>query len=478
DRDDTPDGMESAREGEGGRLPAMRKAERLARSEVTPSQHFTQPPPRYTEASLVKKLEELGIGRPSTYASILQVLQDRDYVRLEKRRFIPEDRGRLVTAFLTNFFERYVEYNFTADLENQLDDVSGGRIDWKGVLRNFWRDFSAAIDGTKELTISQVLTALDEALGPHFFPNGDSGHDPRLCPVCGAGRLSLKLGKFGAFIGCSNYPNCRFTRPLAVESEAEPTTPETALGTDPGTGLAVTLKKGPYGHYVQLGDGNGEFKPKRVAVPRSLKPAEIDLETALRLLALPRELGRHPETGEAIVAGIGRFGAYIKHGSIFKSLGADDDVLTIGLNRAVVLLAEPSSGQRRGPQLLRELGAHPEGGTVGLYRGRYGPYVSHGGVIASLPRKADPDTFSLAEALPLLAAQRDKGKKRGRKTTKSGSAKAAPAKAAKNGATTEVPRKTKAAKKSGPAKKTATTKTSAARSTVKTPRPRSGTAPR
>ncbi|MGC1891016.1 MAG: type I DNA topoisomerase, partial [Stellaceae bacterium] len=242
DRDDTVD-----EEGEGGRLPAMRKAERLARGEVKPSQHFTQPPPRYTEASLVKKLEELGIGRPSTYASILQVLQDRDYVRLEKRRFVPEDRGRLVTAFLTNFFERYVEYNFTADLENQLDDISGGRIDWKEVLRNFWRDFSAAIDGTKELTISQVLTALDEALGPHFFPNGDSGHDPRLCPVCGAGRLSLKLGKFGAFIGCSNYPNCRFTRPLAVESDAEATAPETTLGTDPGTGLAVTLKKGPYG---------------------------------------------------------------------------------------------------------------------------------------------------------------------------------------------------------------------------------------
>src|SRR5438067_1504919 len=257
DRDDTPDGMELAREGEGGSLPAMRKAERLARGEVTPSQHFTQPPPRYTEASLVKKLEELGIGRPSTYASILQVLQDRDYVRLEKRRFIPEDRGRLVTEFLTNFFERYVEMNFTADLENQLVDVSGGRIDWKEVLRNFWRDFSAAIDGTKELTISQVLSALDEALGRHFFPNDGSGSDPRLCPVCGTGRLSLKLGKFGAFIGCSNYPNCRFTRRLAVESDSEPTTPETALGTDPGTGLAVTLKKGPYGHYVQLGEGNG-----------------------------------------------------------------------------------------------------------------------------------------------------------------------------------------------------------------------------
>jgi DNA topoisomerase-1 len=252
-----------------------------------------------------------------------------------------------------------------------------------------------------------------------------------------------------------------------VESDAEPTTPETALGTDPGTGLAVTLKKGPYGYYVQLGEGNGEFKPKRVALPRSLKPSEVDLETALRLLALPRELGRHPETGEAIVAGIGRFGAYIKHGTTFKSLGADDDVLTMGLNRAVVLLAEPSSGQRRGPQLVREIGAHPEGGTVGLYRGRYGPYVSHDGVFASLPRNANPDTFSLAEALPLLAAQRDKGKKRGRKTAKSASKKAVPAKAAKNGATTEVIQKPKTAKKTGTvkktgaAKKTAATKTSA-----------------
>ncbi|MBV9198420.1 MAG: type I DNA topoisomerase [Alphaproteobacteria bacterium] len=470
DRDDAAD-----EEGEGGRLPAMRKAERLARGAATPSQHFTQPPPRYTEASLVKKLEELGIGRPSTYASILQVLQDRDYVRLEKRRFVPEDRGRLVTAFLTNFFERYVEYNFTADLENQLDDISGGRIDWKEVLRNFWRDFSAAVDGTKDLTISQVLTALDEALGRHFFPTDGTGNDPRLCPNCGSGRLSLKLGKFGAFIGCSNYPNCRYTRPLAVEADAESIAPETALGTDPGTGLTVTLKKGPYGHYVQLGEGNGEFKPKRVALPRPLKPAEVNLEMALQLLALPRELGRHPETGEAIVAGIGRFGAYLKHGAAFKSLGADDDVLTIGLNRAVVLLAEPSPAQRRGPQLLRELGAHPEGGAVGLYRGRYGPYVSHGGVIASLPRNADPDTFSLADALPLLAAQRDKGKKRGRKAAKSASNKAKAA----NGATGERP----AAKRSGATKKTARrkavpTKTGANRSTAKTPRAQPGSASR
>src|SRR6266446_2993565 len=420
DRDDTAD-----EEGEGRRLPAMRKSERLERGAVEPKQHFTQPPPRYTEASLVKKLEELGIGRPSTYASILQVLQDRDYVRLEKRRFIPEDRGRLVTAFLTNFFERYVEYGFTADLENQLDDVSGGRTDWKEVLRNFWRDFSAAVDGTKELTISQVLAALDTDLGRHFFPDDTSGRDPRLCPGCAAGRLSIKLGKFGAFIGCSDYPNCRYTRPLALEGEAEEiAAADTLLGTDPASGLPIFLKKGPYGHYVQLGP-DAEHKPKRVAVPRAMKPADIDLDTALRLLALPRELGRHPETRETIVAGIGRFGAYIKHGTTFKSLTPDDDVLTIGLNRAVVLLAEPAAERQRGPQLLRELGEHPDGGVVGLYRGRYGPYVSHDGVFASLPRATDPDTLLLEQALLLLTAQRQKGKGQKRKSRRSA---AAPAK--------------------------------------------------
>jgi DNA topoisomerase-1 len=421
DRDDTPD-----EEGEGRRLPAMRQAERLTRGTVEPKQHFTQPPPRYTEASLVKKLEELGIGRPSTYASILQVLQDRAYVRFEQRRFVPEDRGRLVTAFLTSFFERYVEYGFTADLENQLDDVSGGRTDWKEVLRNFWRDFSTAVDGTKELTISQVLTALDAELGGHFFPGDGSGRDPRLCPVCGIGRLSIKLGKFGAFIGCSDYPNCRYTRPFALEGDGEETaTADAPLGTDPQSGSVITLKKGPYGHYIQLGIDNGELKPKRVALLRSMKPVDVNLDTALRLLALPRELGRHPETGEAILAGIGRFGPYIKHGTIFKSLAPDDDVLTIGVNRAVVLFAEPVAQRRSGPRLLRGLGDHPEGGAVAVYAGRYGPYVTHDGVIASLPRTADPDTFSLDQAVPLLAAQREKGKGRRRKSGKSA---AAPAK--------------------------------------------------
>jgi DNA topoisomerase I len=460
DRDDEPSTQGALagagdEEGEGGRLPQMRKGENLSRGEVVPSQHFTQPPPRYTEASLVKKLEELGIGRPSTYAAILQVLQDRTYVRLEKRRFLPEDRGRLVTAFLSSFFERYVEYNFTADLENQLDDVSGGRIDWKELLRNFWRDFSTAVDGTKDLTITQVLQALDDDLGRHFFPNDGLGRDPRLCPVCGAGRLSLKLGKFGAFIGCSNYPNCRYTRPLAVEGEGEETA-DAAVGTDPASGLEVALKKGPFGHYVQLGAGNGEAKPKRVALPRSLKPGDVDLDTALRLLALPRELGRHPETGEVITAGIGRFGPYIKHGSTFKSLIAEDDVLTIGVNRAVVLLAEPAAERRRGAaQPLRALGPHPDGGAVALYKGRYGPYVSHDGVIASLPRDADIETFSLEQAIPLLEARREKSPKRGRNATRPAAAKAAKAskgKAAKPAAAVKPAAK---AKRAPPSKRAA-----------------------
>jgi DNA topoisomerase I len=468
DRDDEPSRMGGDEE-DSRRLPNMREQERLARGAVAPNQHFTQPPPRFTEASLVKRLEELGIGRPSTYASILQVLQDRDYVKLDKRRFVPEDRGRLVTAFLTSFFERYVEYNFTADLENQLDDVSGGRVDWKELLRNFWRDFSVAVDGTKELTVKAVLEALDAELGPHFFPDDPAGRDPRLCPACGKGRLSLKLGRFGAFIGCANYPECRYTRAFAADAaEAESdgaaaVAADAVLGQDPATGLAVALKKGPYGFYLQLGEADNGAKPKRVAVPRAIKPADVDLATALRLLALPREVGRHPESGEPIAAGIGRFGAYLKHGTQFASLPADDDVLTIGLNRAVTLLAEAKSGQRRGPQLLRELGPHPDGGgAVGLYRGRYGPYVSHDGVIASLPRNADPDNFPLERAIELIATQRAKGKKPRRAAAAPAAARrpaaAAPAAAAGNGAPKPARRATgkrSAAAKAAPARKSA-----------------------
>jgi DNA topoisomerase I len=401
------------------RLPPLNEGDRPALQEVRPEQHFTQPPPRYTEASLVKKLEELGIGRPSTYASILQVLQDRNYVRLEKKRFVPEDRGRLVTAFLSSFFERYVQYNFTADLENQLDDISGGRIDWKAVLRDFWRDFHKAIDGTRELTIGQVIDSLDRDLGPHFFPEDGSGRDPRLCPACKAGRLGLKLGRNGGFIGCSNYPNCSYTRPLAIDTAegADADTSPRELGRDPETDLAVTLRKGPYGWYVQLGEAKDKEKPKRASLPKALSPADIDLSKALALLALPRTVGRHPETGEPITAGIGRFGPYIKHGTTYKSLSADDDVLTVGLNRAVSLLAEPSGGRgRRGPGGGgRSLGEHPaDGKPVTVGSGRYGPYVRHGKLFASIPRDTDAGAVTLEQAVQLLEAQAAKAREGGK----------------------------------------------------------------
>jgi DNA topoisomerase-1 len=427
------EGADDAEEDEDNpRLPALKERDALTRGAVTPLQHFTQPPPRYTEASLVKKLEELGIGRPSTYASILQVLQDRDYVRLDKKRFVPEDRGRLVTAFLTNFFERYVEYGFTADLENRLDDISGGRIPWKQVLEEFWRDFSAAVDGTKDLNITQVIATLDEVLGRHFFPDDGSGKDARLCPVCQAGRLGLKLGRFGAFIACSNYPNCRYTRPLGLEKEGEggadgELAGPRALGTDPATGLPVSLRKGPYGTYVQLGDGE---KPKRSSLPKGMAPADVTLESALKLLALPREIGPHPEGGEPIVAGLGRFGPYIRHGKVFKSIAADDDVLTIGLNRAVSLLAEPRQGRRGGRTALKEVGAHPDDGApIQLYSGRYGPYVAHGGINATLPRDVAPEEIKLDEAIELLRAQAARtggGKKPFKQAAKTGASKKAP----------------------------------------------------
>jgi DNA topoisomerase-1 len=411
-RDDTPN-ENGGRDDEDGdkRLPAMEKGEAMARQGVETEQHFTQPPPRYTEASLVKKMEELGIGRPSTYASILRVLQDRNYVILDKRRFTPEDRGRVVTAFLTNFFRRYVDYDFTADLEEQLDDISGGEIDWKKVLEEFWKAFSVAVEGTKELRISEVLDRLDEDLGPHFFGDGEAGEAARKCPGCENGRLNLKLGRYGAFIGCSNYPDCRYTKQLVVAGSEADTGGDAAvaagpklLGTDPDTGLDITLRKGPYGFYVQAGEElpkekgkKAPPKPKRASVPKHLDPATLDLETALGLLSLPRDVGPHPETGTMITAGIGRFGPYIKHGSIYVSL-KEDDVLSIGLNRAVTLLAEaPSSG-------ARELGDHPDDGKpITVRKGRWGPYIKHGRSNASLPKDIEATDVTLEQAVQLLA---------------------------------------------------------------------------
>ncbi len=404
-------------------LPKLEPGQSLERALVTPEQHFTQPPPRFTEASLVKRLEELGIGRPSTYASIISVLQDRKYVMLDKRRFIPEDRGRLVTAFLASFFSRYVEYNFTAELEDKLDDISGGRIDWKSVLREFWEAFSKAVADTKDLRVSEVLDTLDDLLGPHFFRPGKNGADPRRCPACGDGRLSLKLGKFGAFIGCSRYPDCRFTQPLEVTNGDGDTTAGAGpvdLGKDPASGETVSLRKGPYGFYVQLGEqigtGKNKVKPKRASIPKGLAPAEVTLEKAIGLLALPRELGADPETGESIVAGIGRFGPYIKREGTYVSLKGDDDVLTIGLNRAMHLLAQKP--RKAAPKLL---GQHPDDGRpVTLREGRWGPYVQHGKLMATLPKGTDAKAVTLDDALPVLAA---KAAKKGKANAGNGAAK-------------------------------------------------------
>ncbi|MBM86559.1 MAG: DNA topoisomerase I [Rhodospirillaceae bacterium] len=390
-------------------LPAMKEGESLGRNSVTPEQHFTQPPSRFTEASLVKRMEELGIGRPSTYHNILQVLQDRNYVLLEKRRFLPEDRGRLVTAFLVNFFERYVQYNFTADLEGELDGIAEGKFDWKIVLKRFWSAFSSAVDNTKDLRVSEVLDTLDEELGRHFFPDGPNGESTRGCPLCSNGRLSLKLGRYGAFIGCSNYPDCRHTRQFSVvgelEDPAQALDEPRLLGKDPDSGKDVSLRKGPYGYYIQLGE-QGEKKsekPKRASLTKNMQPAGVSLEVALGLLRLPRNIGAHTESGEMITAGIGRYGPYLKHGMAYTSIPADDDVLTIGLNRAIDLIA--TNERKRPPaKSIGDSGGKP----VTVRSGRYGPYVQLGQVRATLPKNLDKDSITLEEALKLIEAKASK----------------------------------------------------------------------
>ncbi len=400
-------------------LPLLAEGEAVALDKVVPSQHFTQPPPRFSEASLVKTMEELGIGRPSTYASIISVLQDREYVRLDKKRFIPEERGRLVTSFLTSFFERYVEYGFTAKLEDQLDHISAGDIDWKQVLRDFWNDFYKNINEVKEYDIPTILAKLESLLEHHLFPHKESGEVNRECPSCHKGTLSLKIGKFGAFLGCSNYPDCRYTKEISSGTLAEGADGDAGqaevfetkvLGKDDATGADITLRKGPYGFYVQIGEAvkGSKEKPKRAAIPKDRDIATFSVEQARGLLSLPRDIGKHPETGEMIKAGIGRFGPYIQHGKTFVSL-KDDDVLTIAMNRAITLLAEKASGGGRAAakaEPLRILGNHPsDGEPVGVYDGRYGPYVKHGAVNASLPKSVSVEEITLEKAIPLLEAQ-------------------------------------------------------------------------
>ena len=451
-KDDEDDDEESRR------LPAMSAGEALGKREIVTTQHFTEPPPRYSEASLVKRMEELGIGRPSTYAAVLAVLRDREYVKLDKKRLVPEDKGRLVTAFLESFFKRYVEYDFTADLEEKLDEVSAAQIDWKEVLRAFWRDFSLSIEATRDLRVSQVLDALDEMLTAHIFPPREDGTDPRLCPTCGTGRLSLKMGKFGAFIGCSNYPECRHTRPLTGDNAQEGDGTR-VLGLDPESGEEVTVRSGRFGTYLQLGEGKDGEKPKRSSLPKGLAPADVDLETALKLLALPREVGRHPEDGEPILAGIGRYGPYVQHGRVYANIEDGDDILAIGLNRAVTLIAEKQSkgrGGRGAASAGRSLGDHPTaGGPITVRAGRFGPYVNHGKVNATLPKSVDPETLTLEAAVAIVDA-------------KAASAPAKPARGARkapaaNGAETAK----KAPAKKTPAKKAVAKKTTAEKPSTK-----------
>jgi DNA topoisomerase-1 len=396
------------------RLPELNNGETLQRRSIAATQHFTEPPPRYSEASLVKRMEELGIGRPSTYASILQVLKDRGYVRIDKKRLVPDDKGRVLTAFLESFFARYVEYDFTAGLEEQLDRISNNELAWRDFLRDFWADFTTAIGDIKELRVAQVIDALDEMLSPHLFPPRPDGTDPRQCPNCAPGRLSLKLGRFGGFIGCTNYPECRYTRQLSASSDGAADGGMKKLGEDPATGQEVTLRSGRFGPYIQLGEAvNGE-KPKRAGLHKGLNPDEIDLDRALKLLALPREVGKHPEDGEPIMAGVGRFGPYVQHGKIYANLEAGDDVLSIGLNRAVTLIADkiakgPSS-RRFGADPGRPLGEHPDkGGPIVVKNGRYGPYVSHDGVNATLPADMTPESITLEQATTLVDARAANG---------------------------------------------------------------------
>ena len=425
---------------------------------VLGNQSHTQPPARYSEATLVKKMEELGIGRPSTYASVLTTIVDREYVRKDKNRLFPEDKGRLVTAFLTNFFRRYVEYDFTADLESQLDDVSAGERDYKEVLARFWRDFSAAIAETADLRIGEVLTKIDDFLSPHLYPLREDGSDPRVCTSCGTGRLHLKTSRSGgAFIGCGNYPECRYTRPISGEEGGS--VDGRILGLD-AEGQEISLRAGRFGPYVQKGEASEEApKPPRASLPKSWPAESLTLERAIELLSLPRQIGPHPDDGVMIESAIGRFGPYVKHGSVYANIPDVEEVFTIGMNRAVEVLALKLAGRRGGPaaEPLRELGEHPDGGPIQVMPGKYGPYVKWAKVNATLPKDIAPEAVTLEEALALIAEKA--GKSGGKK--KAPAKKAAPKKAAAKPAAAKKPAAKKAPAKTAAAKKPSAKKTAA-----------------
>ncbi len=481
-RDDRQRAIDKGKEDKSGdeddqsRLPALAGGDRLTPRLIDTNQHFTQPPARFTESSIVKRMEELGIGRPSTYASTMGTLVDRSYVRMEKKQIVPEDKGRLVTAFLERFFSRYVEYDFTASLEEKLDLISDHKLAWKEVLREFWREFMEAVEGTKELKVSDVLDALNELLGPHIFPDKGDGSNPRTCPKCGIGTLSLKISRGnGAFVGCSNYSSetspCRYTRQLSQSGDGPDSglVDGKVLGLDPTSGEEVTIRTGRFGTYLQLGEAKSkDEKPKRSSLPKGWDPATIDIERALMLLNLPREIGPHPEDGEMINAGLGRYGPYVQHGKRYANVESIEDVFTIGINRAVTVLAEKAAGKGgrfgRGQaqrEVLKDLGEHPEfGGKMEILNGRYGPYISHNKVFANVPRGKEPAEVTSAEAVLLLAERAAKGPSKGKpKRASGGKPKAAADKA--DGAPPARKTAAKAAPKKKPGTKSAPKKDAA-----------------
>ena len=429
------EGLDDSDGEDGAILPPMVTGDAPAKHATEKTQHFTQPPPRFSEATLVKRLEELGIGRPSTYASTIQVLKDRSYVRVEKNRFFAEESGRLLTAFLERFFERYVAYDYTAGLEDQLDEISGGRADWQAFLDSFWRDFKPKTAEVMEQKPSEVTAELDIFLSPYLFPEREDGSDPRLCPKCGNGRLALRGGKFGAFVACSNYPDCKFTRKFAQPGgeNGEDTGPE-VLGQHPETNLEVSRKSGRFGPYVEMGEGK---EAKRASIPKDVPSEDFGLDWAVKLLSLPRTVGIHPESGEPVTASIGRYGPYLAHNGKYARLTSTAEVFETGMNSAVVKLAEalanPGRGRGAARAPLKELGKHPRTELeLKVMEGRFGAYVTDGTTNATLPKSVAPDAITLEEAAQLIdarAAMPSKGKKKAAPKKKAAVKKKAPAKA-------------------------------------------------
>jgi DNA topoisomerase-1 len=438
------EGQDDADDDDAHLLPRMAKGDCPAKKSVEAQQHFTQPPPRYSEASLVKRLEELGIGRPSTYASTLQTLKDRSYVRIEKNRFFAEESGRLVTAFLERFFERYVSYDFTAGLEEELDEISGGRANWQEVLADFWRDFKPKTAEIMEKKPSDVTAELDTFLAPMLFPDRGDGSDARACPLCGDGKLALRGGRFGAFVACSNYPECKFTRKFGQPggNGENGDNGSEVVGQHPETGLDITRKSGRFGPYIEMGSGK---EAKRSSIPKDLPDGELTLDWAVKLLDLPRTVGTHPESGQPITASIGRYGPYLAHDGKYAKLASTAEIFDTGMNAAVVKLAEAAAkgpGARGSREPLKMLGKHPRTeAEIKLMAGRFGAYVTDGTTNATLPKSIDQDALTLEEAAQLIDDRAAKGPPaKGKRKPK----KAAPKKAAAPKAKAAKPAKAQA----------------------------------